>query len=89
MGRPYVHVNTPHISPVDQCVEAQENAAFAATAQADKHISEGRTIADWFAIGEGLAALRERALRRSGSNQPYGGRYKGLINALRDEHPSA
>jgi hypothetical protein len=76
-------------NPADGRVIAREDAAFARAAEANTHIKDGLHFADWLAIGEGLAALRDRALRESYSNRPYGKAYTQTYAKLKLAHPWA
>jgi hypothetical protein len=76
-------------NPADARVIAREDAAFARAAEADERIKTGKHFGDWLAIGEGLAALRDRAMREACSNSPYGKTYTARYAALKKTHPWA
>lgn len=76
-------------NPADGHVIAREEAAFARAAEADQRVQGGLHFMDWLAISEGLGRLRDRAMRESYSNRPYGKAYTQRYGALKDAHPWA
>lgn len=69
----------------DRIVEREE-VAFARAKEADEIMGADMHFGDWLAIGEGLAALRDRAMRQSDSNRPYGRAYTSEYARLKAAH---
>jgi hypothetical protein len=76
-------------NPADGHVIAREDAAFARAAEADQRVQGGLHFMDWLAISEGLGRLRDRAMRESYSNRPYGKAYTQRMAVLKAAHPWA
>jgi hypothetical protein len=77
------------ISPADSRIEAREEASFAKAAAVAEPLKAGKSFFDWLDLGDGLAALRDRAMRQSCSNSPFGKGYTQRYAALKAEHPWA
>ena len=81
--------NVAERGPADERLIEREERAFARAAEADTRIKGDMHFIDWLAVGEGLAALRDRALRESYSNRPFGKAYTQTYAKLKLAHPWA
>jgi|SRR5580658_1241650 hypothetical protein len=61
---------------IQEAVDSEYEARIEREAEAAaKHLSEGQQWSDWLAIGRLMAIGRNKAMLRSGTNEPVGARY--------------
>jgi hypothetical protein len=70
----------------DSLTEDNETRLETEAAAAAERIKGGQHWTDWITIGEGLAVGRQKAMRRSGTNQPIGAIYNRAFGEWLDAH---
>lgn len=70
----------------DSLTEDNETRLESEAAAAAERIKGGQYWNDWITIGEGLAVGRQKAMRRSGTNQPIGAIYNRAFGEWLNAH---